>query len=74
MSKLYWLHDKQIITTNNVQNITTDITIYTMDISRQYIKGHITGVNSSRWKQHGIVDTRFILSISTLLFLFFSIG
>lgn len=56
-----------------MQNITTDITIHTMDISQQYIKkGHITGVNSSRWKQHGIVDTRFMLSISTLLFLFSS--
>ena len=31
-----------------------------MHILEQYIRGHITGVNSCRWTQHVVADIRFI--------------
>ena len=48
------------MTSDNIQNLATDITIHIMHILEQYIRGHITGVNSSRWTQHVVADIRFI--------------
>lgn len=48
------------MTSDNIQNLATDITIHIMHILEQYIRGHITGVNSCRWTQHVVADIRFI--------------
>ena len=51
----------------------TDITMHIMHILQQYIRGHITGVDNSRWKQHVVVDVKFILNITILFFIPFTI-
>ena len=43
---------------DNIQNLATDITMHIMHILQQYTRGYITGVNSNRWTQHVVVDTR----------------
>ena len=51
--------DKQLITDQNVQNLSTDITLYLVHIFDQYAKGFIAGVNSNRWKNHVLADKKY---------------
>ena len=43
-----WLLRKQLITDENIQNLSTDITLHLLHILDQYTKGFIPGVNSNR--------------------------
>ena len=60
------------MTSENIQNLATDIIIHVMHILELYIKGHITGVNSCQWTQHVVADIRFICN--SLIFSIFPIS
>ena len=54
-----WLLDKQLITDENIQKLSTDITLHLLHILDQYAKGFITGVNSNRWHDHVLADKKY---------------
>ena len=55
-----------------IRNLATDITIHIMHVLEQYIRGHITGVNSCQWTQHVVADIGLFVNL-LLFFLFVQI-
>ena len=48
---------------DNIQHLATDITMHIMLILlQQYTRGYITGVNTNRWTQHVVADTRLTIN------------
>ena len=54
-----WLLDKQLITDDNVQNLSTDVTMHLLHILEQYTRGLIPGINSNQWKNHVLADKKY---------------
>ena len=46
------------MSSDNIQHLGTDTTMHMMLILQQYTRGYITGVNTNRWTQHVVADTR----------------
>ena len=61
------MHDKHLLTHENIQNLSTNITIHIMHILQQYGKGCITGVNTNRWKKHVVANTRLMFAKISVL-------
>ena len=58
INQVEWLLDKQLMTDENIQNLSTDITLHLLHILEQYAKGFISGVNSNRWHDHVLADKK----------------
>ena len=65
--QIRWLSDKQYMTSDNIQNLTTDITMHLLHILEQYIRGYLTGVNTNRWQKHVLADTKYELIYTIFL-------
>ena len=61
------MHDKHLLTHENIQNLSTNITIHIMHILQQYGKGYITGVNTNRWKKQVVANTRLMFAKISVL-------
>ena len=48
------------MTSDNIQNLATDITMHLLHIMEQYIRGYLTGVNTNRWQKHVLADTKYV--------------
>ena len=46
------------MTDENIQNLSTDVTIHMFHTLQQYAKGHITGTNTKGWKNHILANSR----------------
>ena len=62
------------IANENIQNLSTDITMHMMHILQQYGKGYLTGVKTNRWKKHVFAYARlqlpkFLFIYSAIMFL-----
>ena len=55
------------ITSENIQNLATDITMHLLHILEQYICGYLTGVNTNRWQKHVLADTKYELINTTFI-------
>ena len=62
-----WLHEKELMTHKNIQNLFTDVTIHILHILQQYAKGYITGTSTNRWKNYALTHSR--LNISSFPFI-----
>ena len=49
-----------MLTSENIQDLATDVTLHLLHILQQYAKGYFTGVNTNRWKQHLLADNRLL--------------
>ena len=54
---IQWQNDKQLVTHENIQDMSTDITIHMLHIL-QYTKGHISGSNTNCSKKHVLPNLR----------------
>lgn len=61
--QVQWLEEKQSVTSENLQNLATEITLHLLHNLQQHIKGCITGVNKNCWTQHLLVDERLSKAI-----------
>ena len=59
INQVKWLLDKQLITDENIQKLSTNITLHLLHILDQYAKGFIAGVNSNRCKNHVLGDKKY---------------
>ena len=59
--QIRWLSDKQYMTSSNIQNLPTNITMHLLHILEQYICGYLTGVHSNCWQKHVLADTKYEL-------------
>lgn len=57
------LEEKQLMTSENLQNLATEITLHLLHNLQQHIKGWITGVNKNCWTQYLLVDERLSKTI-----------
>ena len=55
------------MTSDNIQNLATDITMYLLHIMEQYIRGYLTGVNTNRWQKHVLADTKYVFQNRILI-------
>ena len=55
------------MTSDNIQNLATDITMHLLHIMEQYIRGYLTGVNTNRWQKHVLADTKYVFQNRILI-------
>ena len=51
-----------MISSDNIQHLAINITKHIMHILQQYTRGYITDVNTNRWTQHVVADTRLTIN------------
>ena len=50
------------MTHENIQNLSTNITLHMLHILQEYVKGYITGTNTNQWKNYALTHSRLQLS------------
>ena len=48
------------MTSDNVQNLATDMTMHLLHIMEQYIRDYLTGVNTNHWQKHVLAGTKYV--------------